>query len=213
MTVYNVAPAALSAPVSEVDTTSPNNTRTFNGFDVTLNARFPNGAFLTAGTSTGRDVSKTCDVTDPNATRNCDQSAFDIPFLTTFKGTASYPLWRGARIGAVFQSTPGDALSYTYLVTAANFRTLTGVTMGQSSVTLRLSEPGSQYLKRVNQLDLTLAKPFKTPHGITFSPEISLFNVLNANPVLSATTAYPAVGTPLAILDGRLLRFNLQMRF
>ena len=34
ITVYNVNPAALSAPTNELDTTSANNTTTFNGFDV-----------------------------------------------------------------------------------------------------------------------------------------------------------------------------------
>jgi hypothetical protein len=45
------------------------------------------------------------------------------------------------------------------------------------------------------------------------SPEVSLFNLLNANPVLSETTAYPNVSTPLRILDGRLIRFQAQIRF
>ena len=56
--VYNVNPAALSAPTNEVDTTSPKNTTTFNGFDVGMNSRFANGAILTGGTSTGRTISK-----------------------------------------------------------------------------------------------------------------------------------------------------------
>ena len=55
--------------------------------------------------------------------------------------------------------------------------------MGQSSVTIsRLNKPGERYLPRVNQLDMTVSKSFKV--GSTrVSPEISLFNMLNANPV------------------------------
>src|SRR5262249_49279930 len=118
----------------------------------------------------------------------------------------------GVRVSAVLQSTPGDALATTFLVTAANFRTITGVAMGQSSVNLRLNKPGEEYLPRVNQLDMTISNSFKV--GFTrISPEISLFNMLNANSVLSESTAYPAVGTPLRILDGRLLRFQAQIRF
>jgi carboxypeptidase family protein len=212
MTVYNVSTAALGAPTNELDTTSANNKTTYNGFDVGINARFRNGAMLQGGTSTGRTVQIACDVTDPNNTRYCDQSKLSIPLLTTAKLSGSYPLKYGVRVSAVLQSTPGDALATTYLVTAANFRTVTGVAMGQSSVNLRLNKPGEEYLPRVNQLDMTISKSFKV--GSTrVSPEISLFNMLNANQVLSESTAYPAIGTPLRILDGRLLRFQAQIRF
>jgi len=195
-----------------LDTTSTNNKTTYNGFDVTANARFGNGAIVSGGTSTGRTIQIACDVTDPNNTRYCDQSKLDIPLLTTAKVSGSYPLKYGVRVSGVFQSTPGDAVATTYTVTAANFRTATGVTMGQSSVNLRLNKPGERYLPRVYQLDMTISKSFKVGNA-RVSPEISLFNMLNANPVLSESTAYPAVGTPLRILDGRLLRFQAQVRF
>jgi hypothetical protein len=217
--VYNVNPAALSAPTNELDVTSANNRSAYNGFDVNMNSRFSNGAIVTGGTSTGRTISKLCEVTDPNYSsaaaaglRYCDQSQLDIPMLTTFKMSGSYPLPYGVRVSGVFQSTPGDAVATTYLVSAANFRTITGVTMGQSSVNVRLNKPGEKYLPRVNQLDMTFSKSIKVGSA-RVSPEISLFNMLNANPVLSESTAYPAVGTPLRILDGRLLRFQAQLRF
>jgi hypothetical protein len=37
--------------------------------------------------------------------------------------------------------------------------------------------------------------------------------MLNANPVVSQTTAYPNVSTPLRILDARLIRFGVTARF
>src|SRR5262249_20428334 len=144
-TVYNVSTAALAAPINEVDTTSANNKTTYNGFDVTANARFGNGGVIFGGTSTRRTGAIARDVTDPNNTRYCDQSKLDIPLLTTAKVSGSYPLKYGVRVSAVFQSTPGDALATTYLVSATSFRTITGVTMGQSSVNLRLNKPGEEY--------------------------------------------------------------------
>jgi hypothetical protein len=101
---------------------------------------------------------------------------------------------------------------YTYVLSAANFRTQTGVALSQASVTMRLTQPGTEYLPRVNQLDLTLSKSFPV-RKVRVSPEISLFNLLNANPVLSQSTAYPNVGVPLRILDGRLIRFQAQLKF
>ncbi len=211
MTVWNINPVAL-ASINELDTTSANNTTTYNGIDIGFNARLRRGATISGGTSTGRAISILCDVTDPNSTRFCDQSQLSIPWQTTLKVSGVYPLPYGFRVSGVFQSSPGDAAAQTYVVTAAAFRTATGATMGQSSVTLRLNEPGGQYLDRVNQMDVTVGKAVAF-RKIRLSPEISLFNLFNANPVLSESTAYPAVGTPLRILDGRLLRFNVTAKF
>jgi hypothetical protein len=218
ITIYNIDPAALRS-INELDTTSPNNTSVFDSVDFGFNWRLGNGAMLTGGTATGRSRSRTCDVADPNATHNCDDFLFDIPWRTHFKMSGSYPLPFGIRVSGVFQSTAGDRVNQSYLVTAAAFRTFTGVTMGQSSVTIGgagrgpLNEPGSVYYDRVNQLDLTLAKVFRIG-SVRVTPDLSLFNMLNANPIVSQTTAFgPALGNPLRILEGRLVRFGVQARF
>jgi hypothetical protein len=61
-------------------------------------------------------------------------------------------------------------------------------------------------------LDVTFTRPVKAKN-MTLSPELSLFNVFNANPILTQSTAYPAVGTPLTILNGRTLRFGVTVRY
>ena len=120
----------------------------------------------------------------------------------------------GIRLSGVFQSTAGDALTQYYVVTAAAFRNFTGVALGQPSVTIRpLSEPGSVYGDRINQLDFTFAKTFRA-RGLQMTPEASLFNALNANPITGYTVAYgPALGYPLRILEARLIRFGVRARF
>ncbi len=203
----------------ELDTTSVNNKTTYNGFDVLFNARFGNGGILNGGTSTGRTIAIVCDVVDPNyasatnaGLRYCDQSQFGMPWLTNFKLSGSYPLPYGFRASAVYQSTPGDMITNTYVMSAAAFRVQTGVPLTQASVNMRLNQPGTDYLSRVNQFDLTISKSF--PIGrLRLSPEVSLFNMFNANPLLSQTTTYPNLGTPLRVLDGRLIRFQVQVRF
>jgi hypothetical protein len=211
MTVYNIDPVALRS-LNELDSTSSENTSTFDSVDFGVNLRL-RGAILTGGTATGRSRSGTCDVADPNATRYCDDFQFDVPWRTTFKMSGSYPLPYGIRLSGVFQSTAGDRVNQTYLVTAATFRNITGVAMGQTSASLRLSEPGSVYLDRVNQLDFTLAKTLTVRH-VRVTPELSLFNLMNANPIVSQVAAFgPALGNPLRILEGRLVRFGVQVRF
>jgi hypothetical protein len=218
VTVYNADPAKLRL-INELDTTSANNRTTYNGFDVLFNARFGNGLIFNGGTSTGRTISVLCDVADPNYVSTaaaglnfCDQSQFGMPWLTTAKFSGSYPLPYGFRVSTVIQSSPGDMLAYTYVLSAANFRAQTGVPLSQASVSMRLNQPGTDYLPRVNQLDLTVSKGFQLGR-VRVSPEVSLFNMLNANPVLSQTTTFPNLGTPLRILDGRLIRFQAQLRF
>ena len=218
ITVYNADPTKLTL-VNELDTTSSANKTTFNGFDLGVNMRLAKGITLAGGSSSGRTIAIQCDLSDPNYTaaatpglRFCDQSAFGMPWKTTVKFSGSYPMPYGFRVSSVFQSSPGDQLINTYVLTAANFRTQTGVTLSQSSVSMRLTQPGTAYLPRVNQFDVTLSKSF--PIGrVRVSPEVSLFNLLNANPVLSQSVAYPNVGIPLRILDGRLIRFQAQVRF
>ena len=218
ITVYNADPTKLTQ-INELDTTSPNNRTVYNGFDLGLNVRLGRGITVAGGSSTGRTIAVQCDLADPNYTaaatpglRFCDQSEFGMPWKTTVKFSGTYPLPYGVRASAVFQSTPGDQLIYTYVLTAANFRTQTGVALAQSSVTMRLTQPGTQYLPRVNQLDITISRALQFGK-VKLAPEVSLFNLLNANPVLSQSTAFPNTGVPLRILDGRLLRLQAQLRF
>ncbi len=218
VTVYNADPVKLRL-INELDTTSANNRVTYNGFDVLFNARLGSGGTLNGGTSTGRTINVVCDLTDPNYTSAasaglgaCDQSQFDIPWLTNFKLSGSHPLPYGFRASAVYQSTPGDQFLNTYVLSAANFRAQTGVTLSQASVTMLLNQPGRDYLPRVNQVDFTISKSLVFGK-VRVAPELSLFNMLNANPVLSQSTTYPNLGTPLRILDGRLIRFQAQIRF
>ncbi len=101
-----------------------------------------------------------------------------------------YPLPWGIRLSGVFQSTAGDRINQTYTVTPAVFLAQTGVPLAVSSVTGSAStSPGSVYADRVNQLDFTFAKTFIT-RGIRLTPEVSLFNMLNANPIVSQVTAF-----------------------
>ena len=76
--IYNLQRAYLGL-VNELDTTSPNNWRHYNGVDFTVNARGSNGMSVAGGVSVGRSVANSCDVGDPNQLRFCDQTQYDIP--------------------------------------------------------------------------------------------------------------------------------------
>ena len=155
---------------------------------------------------------------DPNAQRNCDQTQLDIPYRYGFKLAGNYPLPLGLMLGMSAVSLPGSligsaiadqSLSTNWNVPAALFpggqRTQT--------VNVRLDAPGSQWLERWNQLDLNLRKNFKVGK-VGFEPGVDVYNVFNTNPVLTENQQFgSSLGTPMRILQGRLMRLTTQVTF
>jgi hypothetical protein len=192
--------------VDELDTNS-NNETVYNGFDVTLAGRVAGAAF-TAGTSTGRTRSISCDVGDPNGLRFCDDRQFDIPWRTTFKASGSYTLPYGVRFGAVFQSVAGAERALVYPVDRTVLPALV-----QSSVNVRLNEPGTFFEDRVHQLDMNIGKTVRLS-GLTVAPQLELFNIFNSNPVVTQVNTFgTSLGRPLTVLPARLVRVGLQVNF
>jgi hypothetical protein len=147
-------------------------------------------------------------VEDPNSLRFCDLGEYDVPFATQFKLSGTYPLPYGIRLSGSFQSQPGNERSIIYQVTRTVLPTLT-----QASVNVRLNEPGTEFNDRVNQLDFSVSKSFRTGR-LDVKPELSLFNALNAHPVLSQTNTFgPTLNNAVTILAPRLVRLGLTMRF
>ncbi len=207
LTVYNLDRSKLGL-VNELDTNSTENTSTYNGVDFTVNVRFPNGATLQGGTSTGRLRDVTCQVDDPNNLRFCDQTQLDMPFITTFKLSGTYVLPGAWRLSGVFLSSPGDEIAVTYLVNRSIVSTLT---LAQQIV--QLNQPRTDFLDRINQLDLSVARAFQI-RQVKLSPRVDLFNALNANQVVNQVTTFgSAFGRPLRILDPRIVRLGVKVEF
>jgi len=138
----------------------------------------------------------------------CDYSQFDVPFQTLFKLSGIVPLRYGVRLSGTFQHTPGAERIVTYDLTSAQLSTLVA-----TSVSIRLNEPGTLYNDTVNQLDVTVSKNFRRG-SFDVRPELSLFNALNANPVLTQNNTYgPALGNALTVLPPRMARLGLTVRF
>ena len=206
ITVFNLAPAK-NGQVQNVDQTSEN-TLGYNGFDISLSSRFGRGGTLIAGMSSGLTRAKTCQVPDPNSQRFCDQTELDIPFDKSFKLSGAYPLPYGITASASIQSLPGLPRSISYVVTRAQIPTLT-----VSSVTVPLNAPGTAYLPRLNQVDLKFSKSIR--YGRTqFRPEIGIFNAANSATYLSQNNTFgAALDRVQSILDGRVIRFGVQVGF
>ena len=180
----------------------------YNGLEVSFAARLPGGGNMFGGWSGDRLISVSCASYDPNTFRYCDQSQYGIPFRHDFKFAGSYPLPLGMQVGATMASYAGLPLAVNWSVPANLFpggRT--------QSVTLNLVPPGSKYLDRWNELDLSLRKVFKLGR-YRVDGALDMFNALNSNVVLSENQNFGStLGQPLAVLQGRLLRLSSQIKF
>ena len=225
--------------LDQIDTTSDSNTRYYNGFDLNVRGRLRNGAQFYAGSSTGHLIETMCDVEDPNWLRFCDQSQYDIPWLTLIKVSGVYPIWKSIKLAAVFQRLPfqssgsdiqreytsSQGLPFTYPITRAQVPGLTTASIAcsppPSVVTatpsscegVRVNEPGTEYLPAVNQLDISVSSSFSMGK-VLVRPVFDLFNALNVGTVLEQSNVYgPSLGDPRRILFPRVARFGARIEF
>jgi Carboxypeptidase regulatory-like domain len=220
LTVYNLDPA-LKGLVNDLDQNSTNNKRWFNAWDLNVQARMFRGT-LFGGASWGQQILVLCDVRDPNyisttfgqnGLRFCDQSAFGMPYRGQYKVAATYPLPYGINVSGSLQSHPGGGATQSggdgsqninYNISAAAFRTLTGQTLTQTSVIVRLEQPGTIYLPRLNYADIRLAKRMDMGK-YRVQVQFDAFNVTNANTVTGQTQTYGAsYGRVSDIILGRV---------
>jgi hypothetical protein len=229
LTVYNLDPA-LKGLVNDLDTNSSNNKRWFNAWDVNVQSRVFGGT-LFGGASWGQQVLVLCDVRDPNyisttfgqnGLRFCDQSALDMPFRGQYKVSATYPLPLGISISGTLQSQPGGGATQSggdssqninYNISAAAFRTLTGQTLTQTSVIVRLVEPGTLYLPRLNLMDIRVSKRVQIGK-YRLQGQFDAFNVTNANTVTGQTQTFGAsYGRVSDIVLGRVFAIGGTLTF
>jgi hypothetical protein len=222
ITIYNLNSTKLSQFDYIVDRNG-DNTSTYEGFETSFMARLTAGTTLFGGWNIERSVSQYCDNNDnpnggtsttefgkvvSNGGRFCDQGRFGMPFQSDFKLAGSTALPYGVGFGAVFQNYPGTERVITWSPPANVFPA--GRTQTQ---TIILSEPGSVYQPRYNQLDVNFKKNFR--HGTkTYTAQFDLFNVTNSASILTTTNAIGgSLGRINTILKGRMPRIAFQFKF
>jgi len=213
--VYSINRAKLGL-VNEVDRNSDNAKRWNNGFDGYINARVGGGTVF-AGASWDRQIRIDCDVADPNQLRFCDQSVFGMPYRTMFKVAGTYPLPYGVEISGSFQAYPGGSqdvdnnepwLDVNYNVTRS---ILPGLV--QSSVTVPLVQPGTEYLPRMNQMDVRFGRVF-TVGRVRLRGQFDIYNATNSNSILALGETFgPALDRVTQILPGRVFGLSTRIDF
>ena len=189
-------------------------TEVWDGIDLTTNTRIRGGLFLQGGLSTGRTKTNNCFVVDsPQALRFCDSTT---PMLNNFKiiGIYPLPLW-GIQSSATFTSLPGPEITATWAAPASAVQGLgRALSGGARTVSVALIQPGTVYGDRQNLWNARFTKRFKMGSGGSIEPQLDIYNVFNANPVLEINNTYgPAWQNVNFVLQARLIKFGVQMKF
>jgi hypothetical protein len=236
--LYTLNPAKVGIATDNLNTFSTQNKSAYNGFEVTANLR-RDRFILFGGVTTDRLVSSNCDGStstqdvgtrgasardNPNSLRFCDVTLATSGqaagvFRTTVKASAAYSFPYDVQVSGSFSSIPGPGIRADYTVTSAIAgRTIIGSTTGTASTVVNLVQPNSLFLDYQNRLDLRVGKTFR--FGQTkIQGFADIFNVLNAGTVLTVNQTYGAVAasnawlTPTTIMDGRYVRFGMQLNF
>jgi hypothetical protein len=201
----------------------------FDGFDVTMDARLPNQAFLGGGVSLGRERTNNCYAIDdrsltfvataPRSNAFCDLHPPMKPNVK-FQGVYPWPWW-GVQTSATFQSLAGPQILAQQETTNAQILPSLGRNLSacgtavvcNATVLLDLLPPATVYGDRIYQVDIRFSKTIRAGRTV-FRPMVSIYNLLNANPVLSYNNRYgPSWPAPTAILTARFADVGVQVDF
>jgi hypothetical protein len=210
----------------------------WNGFDVGVNARLPHGVIVQGGTSTGRQITDDCDITNPaNAgkfgsrsilvetlgTRSADSCHVQQAWLTQLKFLGSFTVPKiDVQIGASYQNIPGIELSATYADLNSDIarpvaqgglgRLPSNAVSATATTNVSLLAQQTEYYDRLNQLDLRLGKILR--YGRTrANVSLDLYNVFNKGTISGASATYSTWLAPTSVISPRLMKVSLTFDF
>ncbi len=180
-------------------------------------------------------VAATLDAYRTNNTglRFCDQTGelyqelgtAQIPFRHEFKVAGSHPLPWGFQAAVSFVSFPGATCNCPGAITpplggwAGPLNVLWVVPPAlfpggrTEAVNAALAAPGSRYLKRWNQLDISAKRSFKFGR-YDLLPAVEIYNLANSSVVLNETQTFGAsLGNPTQIMQGRFVKLSAMLKF
>jgi hypothetical protein len=237
--LYNLTPEAFARPQNLLIRSTKDvgdDSRVFNGVDVTFNVRGVKGVTFSGGTSTGKVVNDWCDIRAavPETggfaplTLNpyCHQES---PFQTSFNGLVTYNVPKvDVLVSSVYRDrvilngTPNNASTdqltgslpgtFTFTATDAIGQAVAqqiGRTLTGGPFSVNVVEPGTFYPGRNRQLDLSMKKIVRVgSHRLTGG--LDIYNVMNQNTILFYNTTFiPNVTgylTPFAYMNPRVFR-------
>jgi len=232
--LYNVKPEKFSVPADNYITFARNygkQIRRWDGVDMTVNARPRPGLMFQGGTSSGRTTTDVCDIVDdlpemllgarnvgdvnPNVWLSASDCRQRSRILTDLKLLGTYIVPRiDVQVAATVQSVPGPQIVANYVATNAVVQPSLGRPLSGSAAntTVNIVDAGTMYGERSNSMQLRVAKILRV-RQTRATASLDLYNVFNANPVLSLNSAFATWQRPLSILNARWAKLVLQFEF
>jgi hypothetical protein len=220
--LYNVQPAKFGQTDTLTTSTDAFGTQSsrYNGVLVSISARIKNGLTFQGGLNTGKNVVDTCAVrASLPETDSLNPYCHNDPGLVTrVTGLGAYTVPKvDVLLSATFRSDQGNPLQANYVVTSAvAAQTLGRPLSGNSpSVTVNLLEPGAAWGDRINEFDLRVAKVLRFGRTRT-NVGVDIYNVLNANPVLTYNQSFNPGGrwlVPTSVLAARFAKVSASIDF
>jgi len=208
----------------------------WHGVDVNVNSRLKNGLVIQGGTSTGRGVRDSCEITAkvpeslltgvPAVWQPADSCHVTEPWLTQIRGLTSYVIPKAdVQLAVTFQFKPGTlgfngndsatnglSVNSNYVVTNA----IAGTPLLNNQQTVNLLRPGQLYGDYIRQVDMRVGKVLKFGHTRSLIAA-DIYNLFNSNAGLTYQQSFVGTGStwyyPTTLLMPRFVRFNVTFDF
>jgi hypothetical protein len=196
--LYDINPGVFGRVDNFVEPTQNvgEDTRVFDGIDVTFNVRNAGGVTFTGGTSTGKVTNDFCEIRAaiPEAYLLNPYCHQESPWLTAFRGLVSYTMPKiDVNVSSVIQAKPNigtdqiASLTATYTLSAADLASAAaqlGRPLTNAAPQVNLLSPGEEYGDRIFQWDFTVRKIFQ--FGVQrLTLGLDMYNLLNNNVTLA----------------------------
>jgi hypothetical protein len=217
VTIFGIAPGPGSSDTERTPAQEPScsvserrprcarYSRVYNGFEVSINARFGRGGFIFGGITTEHTATNACAdlaASNPNNLRFCDQTP---PLQALYKASAAYTIPWDIQLSGTFQARPGSSIGsiYTFNSAQAGFAITGGGTLSVTVV-----DPTQQYYDDVKTVDTRVSKSIRAGRR-RLQVFTELFNVPNYATILTVNeTVGPLYFNPQAITAGRRVQFG-----
>jgi hypothetical protein len=228
--LYNINPNVFGQSNLLIDPTNAvgEDTRVFDGVDVTFNVRGSHGFTFSGGTSTGKVTNDLCAIraaVPENYLLN-PYCHTESPFQTSFRSLASYTIPRiDVLISGVYQDKPNvgtdqlASLVANYTLSAADQASVVaqlGRPLTGAVPTVNILAPGALYGDRIRQLDLAVKKMIPIA-GRRLTVGLDLYNLLNNNVTLGFNPTFvpnaPGWQSPTSYMNPRVFRLNAEFAF
>jgi hypothetical protein len=219
--IYNLTAAANARATDNFVTLSErfgSNTQTTNSISLNVTARPKFGLTMQGGFNWAGTNNNSCEVRAVLPETNVANPWCDVnTSLLRVTALGSYTVPKiDVLLATTFRSEQGQQLAANYSAAPANTTLGRPFSGASQTISVNLIEPGTKYGDRANQLDLRVAKNLRF-RGTRTNIGLDMFNILNANPVLTYDQTYsPTINTylrPTSVLQPRYVKISAQFNF